>query len=187
MSTQVRGSVLYAEKASATMACGEREDAMSETARPHARETAPEADPFGGNGDAPAVCSCGAPQHAKLPDRCAGGHVIRGNALALIHGERSLQTREQDLELAEQVAASILADRGYDDPEDAPTALVVAASTLARAAVAEARTFERVGDLAGDRREHRAHQKWMALVDKVYAGLRVVGLDSIDVPKEVQR
>lgn len=144
--------------------------------------------PSGANGDQAAVCSCGAGPHSDLEGRCSMGHLVRGNRAALVHGQRSLQTPEEDRELAEQVAASILADKGFDDPAEAPMALCAVVSTLARAAVAEARVFERVGDLAGDRREHRAHAKWLALVDKVYSGARLIGLDAVDVlPREVRR
>ncbi len=136
--------------------------------------------PSGGAGSGAAVCRCGAGPHPEHDDRCAGGHVIAGNTLALIHGARSAAFWQEHAALVRGRYEAILADQGQSDPEEAPMAMRIAVAALARASVLEEGIAQRVCELGGpltdDGRVRRAHQRWESVFDRVMAGLRIVGL-----------
>lgn len=152
----------------------------------HGSTTVPAGQPSSDNGADSAVCRCGAGPHPEDPERCAGGHVIAGNRLALIHGARSAQFWQEHAALVRDRYEAILADQGHDNPDDAPMALRVAVAALARASVLEEGIAQRVCELGGpltdDGRVRRAHQRWEAVYDRVLAGVRVVGTDRVAAP-----
>jgi hypothetical protein len=143
--------------------------------------------PFGNNGqETVAVCSCGAGVHPELPARCAAGHVMSGNALALVVGARSAAFWQAHEEARRAVREDIIADSG-ESPQGAPRALREAADGIAQAKLLRDAAFTRVveggGPLTSGGRTRRAFTVWLAATDRLEKHLRLVGLKR--VPKAV--
>src|SRR5207244_1798872 len=70
----------------ATVVC----EPVCEPAPDSTRAAGAGAPPFGRAGsDTASVCRCGAGPHPEREDRCAAGHVVPGNRLAVVTGSRS--------------------------------------------------------------------------------------------------
>lgn len=142
--------------------------------------------PFGQAGSAKdAVCRCGAPLHVEMEGRCAAGHVIRGNDLALVVGATSSAFWAEHEQALREIANAVIADAGHT-PQDAPKAFAIAAESIAQATLirdsAYARMAEAGGPLAASGRVRRAFTAWCAAVDRVERHLRVVGVRRVPRP-----
>jgi hypothetical protein len=132
------------------------------------------------------VCKCGSPAHASDPARCAKGHNRVGVAgPALFTGEQSATFWQAAEHVRRETVAAVLADRGHTE-EDAPRALVIAASGLAQAALMRDANFERVvaagGPLTATERARRAFSAWLQACDRTEKYLRLVGLHRVPRP-----
>jgi hypothetical protein len=142
--------------------------------------------PFGSVGEGTASsCRCGAGPHPELDGRCAAGHVVRGNGLALLTGESSSQFWAEHAEAHRERADAVIADAGHTRT-DAPRALTIAADSIAQATLirdsAYLRLAESGGPLASSGRVRRAFAVWATAVDRVERHLRLVGLRRLSRP-----
>ena len=144
------------------------------------------AEPIGAVGvlSAP-VCRCGAAAHPELEGRCAAGHVVRGNGLALVVGATSAAFWREHEQARREIASAVMADAGYTS-EDAPRTLAIAAESIAQAVLirdsAYLRLAEAGGPLASSGRVRRAFVAWGAAVDRLEHHLRLVGLRRVARP-----
>lgn len=128
-------------------------------------------------------CKCGAPAHAELPDRCAAGHVTKGNTAAMVTGERSssfwLEHDRHYRELLDELAADI----GHDSYEDAPAAARGAFDGLAQALIlrdsAYRRTVENGGPVMPSGRPRRVAKFQQEMDRRAEAWCRQLGLKRI--------
>lgn len=127
MSTQVRRFDRYAENARDTMGFDDREEPMSESARPTAREATSEVTPSGDIGTNGAV-------DGRDPET---GQFLPGNTAALKHGGRSTALRRRIEEEASEALAerrqAILEDLGGEEQLS-----TIASDTVERYVVGEA-------------------------------------------------
>jgi len=136
--------------------------------------------PFGRVGveTAPA-CRCGAPPHAELEGRCALGHVLKGNGLALVTGATSAAFWHEHDAARRELREAIISDAGHR-PEDAPRALIIAAESIAQSTLIRDSAYLRLvqggGPLAASGRVRRAFVAWCAATDRLEKHLRLVGL-----------
>ena len=151
---------------------------MQDPARPSARLTG-ESAPSGGDGGETAVCRCGAGPHAELEDRCAAGHVLRENRLAVVTGHLSARFWRDHVQARREIVESLIVDAGHD-PDNAPRALLVAVDGLAQSMLIRDSAFERVveagGPLTSSGRTRRAFNVWCAALDRTERHLRLIGL-----------
>ncbi|HEX2253147.1 MAG TPA: hypothetical protein VHQ65_07765 [Thermoanaerobaculia bacterium] len=139
--------------------------------------------PFGHNGpdSAPETvrCRCGAVRHAENPDRCASGHALPGNGLAVVAGHRSVEFWQAHEAERRELQRLVVEDAGHT-LHDAPRALLVAADGLAQAVLIRDSAFARVvdsgGPLTSSGRTRRAFTVWSSAVDRVERHLRLLGL-----------
>ncbi len=126
-----------------------------------------------------AVCRCGAGASTKHPDRCAAGHVLTGNDLALVVGHRSAAFWREHAEAQREIRDAIIADAGYE-LYDAPRALELAADGAAQAALVRDSAFTRMvqqgGPLTVKGKTRHAFTIWCAALDRTERHLRLVGL-----------
>jgi hypothetical protein len=125
------------------------------------------------------TCSCGARRHATDPNRCARGHMFKGNVLALQDGARSGQFWNAVDSERRQLVAAIVEDAGYA-LADAPKSLHLAADSLAQACLLQHAAFLRLAEVGGPfAQTGRARQSflvWSAATDKVIQFARLLGL-----------
>ena len=125
------------------------------------------------------TCICKAGPHAEHPDRCANGHVLRGNQAALVVGHRSRLFWQQHAEAQREIRDAIIVDAGHE-PGDAPRALELAADGAAQAALirdaAFLRMVEQGGPLTSKSKTRAAFKIWSTALDRVERHLRLVGL-----------
>ena len=125
------------------------------------------------------ICRCGAGPSTKHPDRCAAGHVLRGNDLALVVGHRSIAFWAEHAEAQREIQDSIIADAGHE-PGDAPRALMLAADGAAQAALIRDSAFTRMVEAGGPMtvkgKTRQAFKIWCAALDRAERHLRLVGL-----------
>ncbi len=135
---------------------------------PVGSETAPEA-----------VCRCGVGPHPELGDRCAAGHVLKGNALALVVGARSAAFWNEHSKERWELREAIVSDAGHTSG-NAPRALELAADGLAQAVLVRDSAFLRLVDSGGpvtsSGRTRRIFTVWCSAADRVERHLRLVGL-----------
>ncbi|MCH7667135.1 MAG: hypothetical protein IH936_14550 [Acidobacteria bacterium] len=152
---------------------------MKDLARPTARLTG-ESAPSGGDGGGTAVCRCGAGSHAELEDRCAAGHVLRENRLAVVTGHRSVQFWRDHAQARREIVESVIADAGHGSDGSAPRALELAADGVAQAALVRDSAYHRMveagGPLTSSGRTRRAFEVWVRAMDRLERHLRMVGL-----------
>ena len=145
-----------------------------------AQDCSSSAPPSGELGPEAAVCRCGAPVHAKLDDRCAGGHVLKGNDLALVVGNRSAAFWAEHEQARHELRDAIITDAGHDPQDEPPRALVIAADGLAQAMLirdsAYLRMVESGGPLTSSGRTRRAFNVWCTALDRTERHVRLVGL-----------
>ena len=126
-----------------------------------------------------AVCRCGLGPSSKHPDRCAAGHVLRGNEVALVVGHRSPAFWREHAEARRELREAVVADAGHVT-DDAPRALLLAADSIAQATLIRDSAFLRLveagGPLTSHGRTRRAFVVWCAAVDRVERHLRLIGL-----------
>ena len=131
------------------------------------------------DGEATTVCRCGAGPSTKHPDRCAAGHVLTGNDLALVVGHRSAAFWREHAEAQREIRDAIIADAGHE-PGDAPRALELAADGAAQAALIRDSAFTRMvqqgGPLTVKGKTRHAFKIWCAALDRAERHLRLVGL-----------
>lgn len=140
-------------------------------------------EPSSGNGaDAAPVtagCKCGAGPHPERPDRCAAGHVLTGNGLAVVAGNRSVAFWTEHERERRALQRAIVEDAGQTLAA-APRALLVAADGLAQAVLVRDSAFARVvesgGPLTSAGRTRRAFNVWTAAADRVERHVRLLGL-----------
>jgi hypothetical protein len=135
---------------------------------------APPASPSG------AVCRCGAGPHPDDPVRCAKGHVIGGNTLHLVVGHTSAAFWSARQPLLLEAMTAVLRDAGYPSADEAPRALVLAAESIAQAALVRDAAFLRLsesgGPLSAAGRVRRAYRVWESACDRLRGHLAMVGL-----------
>lgn len=141
---------------------------------------ADEAAPFGDVGHSTAaVCRCGASAHDELSRRCVKGHVMPGNVLALVVGQRSAQLWAAEAQARKEVADAVIADAGFR-PGEEPRALAMAAQSLAQALMVQTSAYLRMaeegGPLSASSRARRAFGVWLAATATIEKHLRIVGL-----------
>lgn len=158
-----------------------RESAQDSISHPRDKGglSAPSPSPSGEAGTDTAVCRCGAGAHPEDPDRCAMGHMIRGNTAAVVAGERSAQFWREHAAARRELREQILADAGHE-PDDAPEALRLAADSLAQATLVQQsaylRMIEEGGPLSSKGRARRCFDVWIRATDRVERYARLVGL-----------
>lgn len=127
-----------------------------------------------------AVCRCGAGPHPDDPVRCAKGHVVGGNTLSTVIGHTSASFWAARQPLLLEVMGSVLRDAGYSSPDEAPRALVLAAESIAQAALVRDAAFLRLsesgGPLSAAGRVRRAYRVWESACDRLRGHLAMVGL-----------
>ena len=108
--------------------------------------------PSGENGtDAAPVtggCKCGAGPHPEHPDRCAAGHVLTGNGLAVVAGHRSVAFWNEHERDRRALQRAVVEDAGQT-LATAPQALLLAADGLAQAVLVRDSAFARVCEAGG--------------------------------------
>ena len=115
------------------------------------------------------------------------GRFARGNRAAVVTGARSVQFWQEAEAALDEMASSILADRGFAYA-DAPVALRLAARGAAQAAIvrdaAYTRMVESGGPLSGSDRERGAHKIWAAASDRVLRHTQAIGYErkATDLP-----
>jgi hypothetical protein len=145
-------------------------------------------DPLSTVGIPVARCRCGAERSLDRPERCKNGHPWVGLAgPALVVGATSETFwREHEAE-RRGIAAAVIADAGFT-PEDAPTALQLAARSIAQAAVLQESAFERLvaerGPFTSTGRTRRSFGIWLKASGRLERGLRLVGLQRVPRPVE---
>lgn len=136
--------------------------------------------PSGDAGPDTAVCRCGAPAHPEHPDRCTSGHVVRGNVLALVVGERSRAFWREHDRIYRELREEFARDAGHDSYEDAPAAARVAFDGLAQAAIlmeaSYRRTVEDGGPLTSQGRTRTAADATERWQRRAEAWARLLGL-----------
>ena len=140
-----------------------------------------------GESAAATVCRCGAGPSTKHPDRCAAGHVLVGNDLALVVGHRSAAFWREHAVAQREIRDAIIADAGHE-PGDAPRALELAADGAAQAALIRDSAFDRMvqqgGPLTVKGKTRHAFKVWCAALDRAERHLRLVGLQRQARPVE---
>ena len=136
--------------------------------------------PFGADGAATAAwCRCGAGPHAELAGRCARGHVLLANGLAVVTGATSAAFWREHDRARRELRDAIIADAGHTSAY-APRALSLAAESIAQSVLvrdsAYLRMVEAGGPLSSSGRVRRAFTVWAAAVDRTERHLRLVGL-----------
>jgi hypothetical protein len=125
-------------------------------------------------------CRCGAGPSAAHKDRCANGHVLKGNTAAILVGAESVTFWRAEQAARDEITQDILADRGTT-PSEAPRAMVLVADTIAQAKILRDSAYKRIvetgGPLASDGRARRAFEVWCAAADRLEKHLRLVGLE----------
>jgi hypothetical protein len=133
------------------------------------------------------------PAPATLPSGDTGpqtgrdraGRFAKGNACALVAGERSVAFWAALASVRAKIEASVIRDQGHT-PDDAPAALRFAADSIAQARLIQLSAFERMkaggGPLSSADRPRRSFLVWQAATDRLERHLRLVGLRR--VPKE---
>lgn len=125
------------------------------------------------------VCRCGAKPHQVQPNRCARGHGMSGNGLALVTGERSAVFWSAAEGLRSEIREAAIADAGHSH-EDAPRTLLVAADGLAQAVLmrdaAYLRAVEQGGPMSSDSRARRAWAVWESAAAIVERHVKTLGL-----------
>jgi hypothetical protein len=114
-----------------------------------------------------------------MGDRCAAGHVLKGNGLAVVTGSRSVAFWEEHSEERRELQRIIVEDLGHK-LEDAPKALLVAADGLAQSMLVRDSAYLRLaaegGPLTSAGRTRRVFSVWCAATDRVERHLRLIGL-----------
>lgn len=127
-----------------------------------------------------ARCKCGAGPHATRDGICERGHALPGNSLALVSGEQSVQFWSAVEPARREIVREVLRDAGYDDPDDAPRSLKVAADGLAQSALLRDSSFARViesgGPFTAAGRMRRTFTVWLSCVDRAERHARLLGL-----------
>ncbi len=159
-----------------------------DSSTPIASSATTSVEPIGEVGSLPAVCKCGVTERNAKGDRCANGHNLKGQAgPALVTGEHGVTFWSAQEAVIQEIIARIVADAGHT-PEDAPTALTMAAEGVAQAITVRDSAFRRLvesgGPLTSSGRTRRAFSVWTAALDRAERHLRLVGLES--KPKRVQ-
>ncbi len=125
------------------------------------------------------VCRCGVGPHPEFGERCAAGHVLKGNALALVVGARSAAFWAEHNRDRRELVAAVVEDAGAT-LGTASRALLLAADSLAQATLirdsAYLRMVESGGPLTSSGRSRGAFTVWAAALDRVERHLRLVGL-----------
>jgi hypothetical protein len=126
-----------------------------------------------------AVCRCGAGPHPEHQDRCAGGHVIVGNTMAVVTGSRSGAFWRAHEEARREIRDAVISDSGYTVVE-APRVLATIADSIAQSVLvrdaAYARMVEAGGPMTSSGRARRCFQVWAASTDRIEKNARLVGL-----------
>lgn len=126
-----------------------------------------------------AVCSCGAGPHEELEDRCAGGHLIRGNMAAATAGHRSVRFWEAHEEDHRERVRAVLVARG-EDPQDPDPGMLAAAQGFAQAVIVRDSAYLRMaqegGPLSSSGKVRRVFVVWKEASDKVLYHLAKLGL-----------
>lgn len=140
-----------------------------------------------GNDTAPLTveCKCGAGPHPEHSDRCAGGHVLQGNGLAVVAGHRSVAFWQEHERERRELQRAVIEDAGHT-LADVPRALLLAADGLAQAVLvrdsAYLRLTESGGPLTSAGRTRRAFTVWTTAADRVERHLRLLGLKRVPKP-----
>lgn len=141
--------------------------------------------PFSSVGAGDFCRACGAGPHPTLPGRCASGHLVRGNGVALVAGQTSLSFWQAHEDARQGIRAAIIADAGHTS-ENAPEALRLAADSVAMAALVQQSAFARVveagGPMTAHGRSRRAFAIWVQASDRLERYLRLVGLRRLPRP-----
>ncbi len=142
--------------------------------------------PFGRVGLAPEpACRCGAGPHAERADRCAAGHVVRGNGLALVVGAYSAAFWAAEAEARRVTREAVLNDQGHS-VGGAPRALVLTAEGIAQAEILRDAAYQHLvrdgGPMAASGRVRRAYTVWLTASDRLERHLRLVGLRRVPKP-----
>ena len=131
------------------------------------------------------LCRCGAGPHPEHSDRCAAGHALPGNGLAVVAGHRSVAFWTAHEEARQEQQRVIVEDAGHT-LDDAPHALLVAADGLAQSVLVRDSAFARIveagGPLTSSGRTRRAFTVWTAALDRVERHLRLLGLKRVPRP-----
>ena len=139
----------------------------------------PSGDNRGDTAPVTASCKCGAGPHPELDDRCAAGHVLKGNGLAMVVSHRSAIFWCEHEQIRRELSEAVIRDSGHD-PEDAPRALELAADGIAQAALVRDSAYQRMveagGPLTSAGRTRRAFNVWCAALDRTERHLRLLGL-----------
>lgn len=127
-----------------------------------------------------ASCSCGAGPHPEHPGRCAAGHVLRNNGLALFIGVTSVAFWQQHAAARREIAEAIIRDAGFAE-DDAPRALQIAADGVAQAKIVRDASYiymaEAGGPFSSSGKARRVFAVWVAAMDRLERQLRLVGLE----------
>jgi len=136
-----------------------------------------------------AGCRCGAPMHPEHPDRCAAGHVVKGNLLALVSGERSTSFWQEHDELYREKREEIATHAGHESYEDAGPKARAAIDGMTQAVILRDSDYSRIvqsgGVLTSSGRVRRVASHWQEMDRRVEAWTRHPELKR--VPKEVAR
>jgi hypothetical protein len=125
------------------------------------------------------LCKCGrGPNPAG--DRCLQGHPWRGTpGPALVVGSQSAVFWREHEGAVKRITDAVIRDAGYAE-DDAPEALRIAATSLARAALIDESAYLRMvesgGPIAASGRTRRAFTVWLQAVDRIATLSRLLGL-----------
>src|SRR3954453_8897289 len=105
--------------------------------------------PFGANGaETAAACRCGAGPHPEHANRCAAGHTVSGNDLALVTGAHSRRFWAGLHSEQQAVRRALLADQGHTEA-DAPEALIHAIDGAVQAVLLRDSAFVWIAESGG--------------------------------------
>lgn len=106
--------------------------------------------------------------------------MIGGNTLSTVIGHTSASFWSARQPLLLEVMGAVLRDAGYANPDEAPRALVLAAESIAQAALVRDAAFLRLsesgGPLSAAGRVRRAYRVWESACDRLRGHLAMVGL-----------
>ena len=126
------------------------------------------------------ACKCGAGVHEANADRCARGHALKANTLALTSGARSTQFWQAAEAERQRLRRELLANKGLREL-DAPAALVAVADGAAQAVLLRDGAFQRLIDSGGPMtsadRARRVFAVWATCCERAQRALQAFGLE----------
>lgn len=124
-------------------------------------------------------CRCGAGPSQTRAGRCARGHVLRGNTLALVAGLESPRFWAEHEELRRSLVAGLVRDSGESE-DNPPTALAIEADIIAKSVIVADSAYDRMllegGPLSQSGKARKAFTVWLAATDRLERHIRLVGL-----------